>query len=436
MGRGTRAAMLTAALATAGTIAGTTIGAAQDQAAPTWNCRASVLWVEDPILGRTEPIVANGNADSAAPDRASCVTDNSQLPAIDLLAPDVNIDLPKADTKVDPSDTASRELRTNTATASAAKVYVNGLVSADAVQSTVKATCGPGGTPVFTGSSNVVNLKIAGQDVPVDDLLDGVATMVVNPTTIANIEVNKEVTTATSISRTALKVELVPLLGDPILRVVAGETKASATGADVCTAPPPPPTVTTTTTVTGPTTTTTTTVPGPTTTTTVPGPTTTTTQTQTVVVPAPTTAGPTTGAGTTTTPVQVNGVNGGCGRLSMFFAKNRKKALGVKFGRERVVTRGRIVSCGGKGIVRARIDVYHVIGGKKRLVKTGLRSRELGRMTLILPRNLFTRKLVFEYRPDLNSTRVTARQTLQINVRDAKGKLLKKAPAGQGKPQF
>jgi len=432
MGKGTRAAMLIMALMGAGAAVGVTIAPAQS-AAPSWNCRASVVRVEDPILGRTEPIVANGNADPAMPDRASCVSDNTSLPSIDLLAPDVNVDLPTAITKIDPSDTASRELRTNTATASATKVLVNGLVSADGIQSTVQATCGPAGTPVFTGSSNVVNLEIAGQAVPVDDLLDGVATMALNPTTLALIEVNKVVTTPTSRTQTALRVELVPALGPPILTVVAGETKASATGTDVCTAPPPPPTVTHTTTVAGPTTATT--VPGPTTTqtTTVPGPTT--TQTKPVIVPGPTTA-PTTGASTTTAKVDVNGVNGGCGRLTMFFANNRKKTLGVPFGRERVVTRGRIVSCGGKGIRRARIDVYHVIGGKKRLVKTGLRSREFGRLTLILPRNLFTRKLQFVYRPDLNSARVGSRLTLQINVRSNTGRLITRAPARQGKPTF
>ncbi len=158
-----------------------------------------------------------------------------------------------------------------------------------------------------------------------------------------------------------------------------------------------------------------------------PGPTT----TQTVTVKAPTTVG-----GASTTPVR-NGTNGSnCARLTMYFAKNRRSALGVKFGKERVVTRGRIVNCNGKSIVRARIDVYHILPNGKKLVKTGLRSRALGRVTLIMPRNLFSRKLRFEYRPDLNSSKVATRRTLKINVRDSKGKLLTKAPKGQGKPRF
>jgi hypothetical protein len=54
----------------------------------------------------------------------------------------------------------------------------------------------------------------------------------------------------------------------------------------------------------------------------------------------------------------------------------------------------------------------HVIKGKRKLVKAGLRSRSGGNLTLILPSNIKTRELRFEYRGNLLSTKVTTRSTL------------------------
>ncbi|HEX6742780.1 MAG TPA: hypothetical protein VF087_01165, partial [Solirubrobacteraceae bacterium] len=121
-----------------------------------------------------------------------------------------------------------------------------------------------------------------------------------------------------------------------------------------------------------------------------------------------------------------NGVRGGtCGKLTMYFAANHKRSLTSRLGKRQVV-RGRIVNCAGHSIVRARIDVIHVLkNGKRKLVKTGLRSRDGGKLTLILPLNLKTRDLRFEYRGNLLSTKVTSRSTLHIKVRNRKGKLVR-----------
>ena len=100
-----------------------------------------------------------------------------------------------------------------------------------------------------------------------------------------------------------------------------------------------------------------------------------------------------------------NGVRGStCGKLTMYFTANHKRSLTSRLGQRQVV-RGRIVNCAGHSIVRARIDVIHVLkNGKRKLVKTGLRSRDGGKLTLILPLNLKTRDLRFEYRGNLLST--------------------------------
>jgi hypothetical protein len=124
----------------------------------------------------------------------------------------------------------------------------------------------------------------------------------------------------------------------------------------------------------------------------------------------------------------VNGSNGGvgsvtgprvtCGRLKMHFVRNGKRSLSQRYG-TRLVTRGTLVTCGSspRPIVGARIDVVHVIGGKRQLVKTGLRSRPGGRMTLILPLNLKTRTIEFSYRPDLATRTVSSRASLHLTVR-------------------
>jgi hypothetical protein len=120
-----------------------------------------------------------------------------------------------------------------------------------------------------------------------------------------------------------------------------------------------------------------------------------------------------------------NGVRGStCARLKMYFAKNHKTAYTSRLG-HRTVVRGRIVNCTGKSIVRARIDVVHVVNGKRKLVKTGLRSRSGGNLTLILPSNIKTRTLRFEYRGNLLSTKVTTRSTLHLTVCNRNGKVVR-----------
>src|SRR5262249_43028463 len=86
------------------------------------------------------------------------------------------------------------------------------------------------------------------------------------------------------------------------------------------------------------------------------------------------------------------------GKVRMWFAKNKTHSFTTKSG-ERVVTRGVLRDDQGKGIQGARIDVIHILrDGSRRILKTGLKSREGGRLTLILPLNLDTRQIEFDYR--------------------------------------
>jgi hypothetical protein len=121
-----------------------------------------------------------------------------------------------------------------------------------------------------------------------------------------------------------------------------------------------------------------------------------------------------------------NGTNASrCAHLKMWFVprkvKNTRRYLkhagpksvttGVEHGVHRV-TRGMIVNCKGKPIRHAKIDVYHVVKGHK-LKKTGLRSRNNGLLTDVLQSNLHTRNIVFQYRPNLKSTKVASKVTLK-----------------------
>lgn len=111
-------------------------------------------------------------------------------------------------------------------------------------------------------------------------------------------------------------------------------------------------------------------------------------------------------------------------RIAAWFVSNHKKATTSLYGR-RVVVRGQLKTKRGKAVGSARLDVYHEVGGKlRRLGKTGLKTRPDGRLTLILPLNLDTRRIVLAYRA-FRPGPITSRITLKLTVRDRAGRLVK-----------
>jgi hypothetical protein len=119
-----------------------------------------------------------------------------------------------------------------------------------------------------------------------------------------------------------------------------------------------------------------------------------------------------------------------CGRLEMHFVRGRATNAGRSFTSRfgnRTVSRGRLVTCGAnpRSIVGARIDVVHILPNGDRRRKTGLRSRAAGRLTLIFPNDLRTRRIEFAYRPNLTTTRVTSRVILRLTVRDRNGRIVR-----------
>lgn len=126
------------------------------------------------------------------------------------------------------------------------------------------------------------------------------------------------------------------------------------------------------------------------------------------------------GVGGTSTPA-----NGKNAKLSAYFVKNHKTAYTNRYG-QRVVIRGVLRTKAKKAVSGARLDVYHLVGGKlRRLGKTGLKTRPDGRLTLILPLNLDTRRIVLAYRA-FRPGPITSQITLKLTVRDKAGKLVRK----------
>jgi len=103
-------------------------------------------------------------------------------------------------------------------------------------------------------------------------------------------------------------------------------------------------------------------------------------------------------------------------RIRMWFVRTHTHSDTSKFG-TRVVTRGVLRGLDGKGIQGARVDVFHILhDGSRRLLKTGLKSRERGALTLILPINLDTRHIEYDYRA-LRPGPITSKVTLDLTVK-------------------
>ncbi|MEA2254559.1 MAG: hypothetical protein QOG35_604 [Solirubrobacteraceae bacterium] len=238
------------------------------------------------------------------------------------------------------------------------------------------------GRPVLDGSSESKGIMLGGQEVPIDQAARQLAAAFAPLGQVVDLKADEQIVTAGSLTQNAVHLRILSAAGTPVLDVVAGQARVAYDG-DICN-------------------------------------------------PAgQTAAGGGSGSGNGTAgsaasgAVLANGVRGGtCGRLTMYFATNHKRVTTSRYGR-RVVTRGRIVNCKGQAIVRARIDVIHVVNGKRKLVKTGLRSREKGQLTLILPSNLRTRDIRFEYRGNLLSSKVTSRSTLHVKVRNRHGRVVR-----------
>jgi len=362
-------------------------GAAQAQ--PSWQCSASA--VSDSVAGNpgANAVVASGNP---------CV---SNATGLDNLPSPLGV----------PSDAVSARTASATTIANpeneiAARQAVGAIgrvenlavqlppgagttLGVRAANAQVSGVC-VAGSPVLDGSSEATGLTIGGQEVPIGQAAQQLAQQLAPLGDVVDLKFNEQVRTGSSLAVNAMHLKVLSAAGTPVLEVIAGVANVAFKG-NVCDPTGQTPT-------------------GP--------------GSANGANSGNGANGSANSAGSRT--LLANGVRGStCGKLTMYFTANHKRSLTSRLGRRQVV-RGRIVNCAGHSIVRARIDVIHVLkNGKRKLVKTGLRSRDGGKLTLILPLNLKTRDLRFEYRGNLLSTKVTSRSTLHITVRNRHGKLIR-----------
>jgi hypothetical protein len=397
--RGARNGLI-GATAIVGGLLVTSAPASAFSSSPLWQCRASALYASVAGMNRVEPEVANGNPNTGNggnPDREQCV--NAEVGANNLATP---VGLP-ANFLAAPSAYATTTITPAIGPSIRQTVVAKGGVEnltlqlpaggtvalgVGAANATVTGTC-VNNTPKLTGTSQAVNVTLGGGVISLDGLLQGLSDALAPLGGLVSVKVNEKISTPTSLITRALHISVVnPSDGASLLDVIVGEAKV-AFDPDVCNP-----------------------------------------DKQFVIPPGINGTG-----GNTTT--SNGGANGGdhngnigsangpaatCGRLTMYFDRNKKGTLSSLYG-TRNVTRGRIVSCGThpRSIVGAKIDVIHIINGKRHLVKTGLKSRPGGKLTLILPSNLTSRSIEYDYRGRLDSTKVTSKVTLHLTVRKRNG---------------
>lgn len=307
-----------------------------------------------------------------------------------------------------------------TVTAKAIVSQVGGRCAGEVPQTATAA--GVSGTPTFASNGSVVDLRINGVAVPSEGQPDGVVDQVANGISplapIIRVLVNKEyrtggpATTDESLTREAVRIELLSAAGSaPLATVVLGRATAGRHGSTCALSPAQ-------------------------------------------LAGGSSSAGGTgsgsgsssgsgsasgqgtAGAGSGSTNANAarpNGTNASsCARLRLFWvplnrrgiAKTGPKSTRSRFGLRRVL-RGNLRSCGDKAIVGARVEVLHYVRGNLKRIKTGMRSRPGGRLTLILPLDIRSRRIVGLYRPAINRSRVASSQTLRITIVNRRGRVMR-----------
>lgn len=209
-------------------------GASQANAATfaTWSCRGSATEVQVAQNSRVAPIVS---------EKSPCSDGSTGVPNVGEavgIATAVTAKTAFGITSAAPPTVFPKD---QTVGASAG---VEGLVlaaipgltiGADAVRSTASASC-KDGNPVFTGSSNAVNLTINGQVISADALLDSVVNPISNSPlgALVKIKFNEQIKTPTGIIQRGAHIIVGENLGGngtPLLDVVIAESKLGSSSA-------------------------------------------------------------------------------------------------------------------------------------------------------------------------------------------------------------
>jgi len=210
-------------------------------ATPVWQCRGSATYSSVAGQNRVEPIVANGNINTANggnPDRAQCV--NSETGAgntatqLGISPSFVGAVTGKALTSITP------ELGFAIAQKPAAEGRVEDLtlligaggptLGVGAANSTATATCTAGSlVPTFSGNSRVADLTLGGTPLPLDQLVTQLSALLAPLGALVEIKADERIQTPDSLTIRALHVKVLRA-GTPLLDLVVGEAKVGANG--------------------------------------------------------------------------------------------------------------------------------------------------------------------------------------------------------------
>jgi Ca2+-binding RTX toxin-like protein len=209
---------------------------------PVWQCRASAAFASVAGNNRVEPIVANGNintANGASPDRAQCVdseTGAGNTPTQLGISPEflgavtgkarteINPDLGRA---IDQTILAEGQVEDLTLLLGAG----GPTLGVGAANSRAVGTCVAGNTtPQFAGDSRVADITLGGTPIPLDQLLTSL-TNALNPVlgALVEIRVDERIQTADSLTINALHI-IVLRGGTPLVDLVVGQAKVGANG--------------------------------------------------------------------------------------------------------------------------------------------------------------------------------------------------------------
>ncbi len=312
------------------------------QAQPSWQCSASAESSSlagnpgsNPVVASANPCVSNATGLNSAPASIGVPSDavSAQTASAATIAnPENEIAARQAVGAIGRVENLAVQLPPGAATTTLGVRAANAQVSATCVA----------GSAVLDGFSETNGLTIGGQEVPIEQAGQQLAQQLAPLGDVVDLKFDEQVRTGTSLAINAMHLKVLSAAGTPVLEVIAGVANVAFSG-KVCDP-------------TG----------------------------QTPTGPGVNGANSANGANASANSagshsLLANGVRGStCGRLTMYFTANHKRSLTSRLGKRQVV-RGRIVNCAGHSIVRARIDVIHVLkNGKRKLVKTGLRSRDGG----------------------------------------------------------
>jgi len=234
--------LLVVLAASAGALLSAVPSASAFTTVPVWQCRGSATYTSVSGQNRVEPLVANGNintANGASPDRAQCVDSETGAgnTATQLgISPNfVGAVTGKAATSIEPDLGKAID---QTAGAGGQVEDLGLLLAAGAptigigaANSTATGKCVAGNlNPVFSGDSRVADVTLGGTAIPLDQLATQL-TNILNPLlgAIVEIKVDERIATPTSLTIRAIHIRV--LRGTtPLADIVVAEAKIAAAG--------------------------------------------------------------------------------------------------------------------------------------------------------------------------------------------------------------